>query len=116
MVKEVKQVIIIRTDLEMGKGKMIAQACHASLEAYKKSPSYIKKLWKDFGYKKIVLKVKSLEELLEIYEKVKATKIPIALIRDAGKTQLEPGTITCLALGPYYSEEIDKFTKNLKLL
>jgi len=116
MVKEVKQVIVIRTDLEMGKGKMISQACHACLEAYKKASPKIKNLWKYFGYKKVILKVKSLEELMEIYEKVKKTKIPHALIIDAGKTQLEKGTITCLAIGPYYSEEIDKFTGNLKLL
>jgi len=114
--REVKQVIIIRTDLEMGKGKMIAQACHASLEAYKKANSKIKSLWKNYGYKKVVLKVKSLEELMSIYEQIKKTKIPHALIIDAGKTQLEKGTITCLAIGPYFSDEIDKFTGHLKLL
>ncbi|MBU5682127.1 MAG: peptidyl-tRNA hydrolase Pth2 [Candidatus Aenigmatarchaeota archaeon] len=116
MVKEIKQVIVIRTDLEMGKGKMISQACHASLEAYKLAPPYFKNKWKFFGYKKVVLKVSSLEELLKIYEEAKKEKIPCVLIKDAGKTQLESGTITCVALGPYYSEKIDKITKNLKLL
>lgn len=116
MVKEIKQVIVIRTDIEMSKGKMIAQACHASLEAYKASSSYFKRKWKEFGFKKIVLKVSNLEELLKIYQEAKKMKLPCAIIRDAGKTQLEEGTITCIAIGPHYSEKIDKITGKLKLL
>ncbi|MEM0242887.1 MAG: peptidyl-tRNA hydrolase Pth2 [Candidatus Aenigmatarchaeota archaeon] len=116
MVREIKQVIVIRNDLEMGKGKMVAQACHASIEAYKKAPLYFKILWKFFGNKKVVLKVNSLDELIEVFKKTKEMKLPYALIRDAGKTQLKEGTITCIAIGPYYSEKIDKVTGNLKLL
>lgn len=113
---EIKQVIVVRKDLDIGKGKLIAQACHASLEAYKLASKKIIKEWEKQGSKKVVLKVKSLDELLQVYEKAKEAKLPVALISDAGKTQLEKGTITCLAIGPYYSEEIDKITGNLKLL
>lgn len=116
MIREVKQVIVIRNDLEMSKGKVIVQACHASLEAYKRAPFYFKFFWKFFGYKKVVLKVNSLNELIKIFEKSKKMRLPCALIIDAGKTQLEKGTITCVAIGPYYSEKIDKITGNLKLL
>ncbi|MEM0480598.1 MAG: peptidyl-tRNA hydrolase Pth2 [Candidatus Aenigmatarchaeota archaeon] len=113
---EIKQVIVIRTDLKMGKGKLVAQACHASLEAYKLAKKEIIEEWEKQGSKKVVLKVSSLEELLKIYENAKKENLPVALIRDAGKTQLEEGTITCLAIGPEYSEKIDKITGNLKLL
>ncbi|BDH80058.1 MAG TPA: aminoacyl-tRNA hydrolase [Methanothermobacter sp.] len=111
-----KQVIIIRTDLKMGKGKIAAQACHASIESYKRTtPEKVKK-WENEGSKKIILKVENLEELMEIYEALKKTKIPHYLVRDAGHTQLPPGTITALGIGPDDDEKIDKITKHLKLL
>jgi PTH2 family peptidyl-tRNA hydrolase len=113
---EIKQVIIIRKDLKMSMGKAIAQACHASIEAYKSSDKKIIKKWEESGSKKVVLKVNSLEELLKIYEEAKKSGLVVSLIRDAGKTELEEGTITCIAIGPDYSEKIDKITGNLKLL
>jgi PTH2 family peptidyl-tRNA hydrolase len=113
---EIKQVIVIRKDLKMSLGKAIAQACHAAIEAYKNSNKEIVKKWEESGSKKVVLKVNSLEELLKIYEEAKKNGLVVSLIRDAGKTQLEEGTITCIAIGPDYSEKIDKITGNLKLL
>jgi PTH2 family peptidyl-tRNA hydrolase len=100
----------------MGMGKAIAQACHASIEAYKNSNKEIIKKWEESGSKKVILKVNSLEELLKIYEEAKKSGLVVSLIRDAGKTELEEGTITCIAIGPDYSEKIDKITGNLKLL
>jgi len=111
-----KQVIIIRTDLKMGKGKLATQACHASLESFKRTPNEKIKKWEKEGSKKIILKVKNLEELIEIYETVKKKKIPHYLVRDAGRTQLPPGTITALGIGPDDDEKIDKITSHLKLL
>lgn len=116
MVKEIKQVIVIRKDIDMSIGKIISQACHASLEAYKLSSPYFKQHWKKFGYKKVILKVFNLNELLKIYQEAKRIGLPCAIIKDAGKTQVEKGTITCVAIGPHYSEKIDKVTGNLKLL
>ena len=57
-----KQVIIMRNDLKMGKGKIAAQACHASIAAYKKADPLKIKLWERDGAKKVVLKVNSLKE------------------------------------------------------
>ena len=113
-----KQAIVIRSDLQMGRGKAAAQASHASLSAYKKcereNPDDAHS-WEEEGQKKIVLKVGSEEELLSLYERMKK-EIPCALIRDAGHTQLEPGTITCFGAGPAEESLINKYTKELKLL
>lgn len=115
----IKQAIVIRTDVKMGKGKMCAQVAHASLSAYKEVVKRNKKIaeeWEKEGMKKIVLKVKNLNELLEYYEKCAEAGIPISLIRDAGHTQVEPGTITCFGAGPWNEEKIDMILGKLKLL
>ena len=114
-----KQVILIRTDLGMGKGKLIAQGAHASIMAYKKTVKKFPEIamqWEMEGQKKIVLKVESEEELLYYFQQAKDNGIPSELIRDAGKTQLEPNTITCFAAGPWNEQELDKLFGKLKLL
>lgn len=110
-----KQAIIIRADLALGKGKAAAQAAHASLEAYKKAKRDDIEEWECEGQKKVVLKVSGEKELLEIFVSAKKEKVPAALIRDAGKTQIEPGTLTCVGLGPASDEKIDKLSGRLKL-
>ena|SRR3989338_4898827 len=111
-----KQVIIIRNDLKLGKGKIAAQAAHASLEAYKKADKGAILSWENTGVKKIVLKVESEKELLEIFEQLKSIKMKPALIKDAGLTEVEPGTITCLGVGPVQEKDVDKITGRLKML
>jgi len=114
-----KQTIVVRADLQMGKGKLAAQSSHASLSAYKKVAKAhpdIARAWEDEGQKKIVLKVGSESELLDFYNKGKAAGIPCELIRDAGHTQLEPGTLTCFAAGPWDEAELDAIFGKLKLL
>lgn len=111
-----KQVMIVRKDLDMGKGKIAAQASHASLEAYKKADSGARKEWERGGSKKVVLKVNSLEELEAVYGQAKKTGLPCALIRDAGRTQLEAGTPTAVGIGPADEKEIDRITGKLKML
>lgn len=113
-----KQAIIVRSDLGLGKGKLAGQSAHASLSAYqlalKRDPDAVSQ-WEEEGQKKVVLKVGSEEELLSLYEKMKR-EIPCALIRDAGKTQIEPGTLTCFGAGPADESLINRHTKELKLL
>lgn len=117
MMDEIKQVIIIRSDLRMGKGKMVAQGCHAAVRAYvearERTPSIVRE-WELSGEKKIVLKA-SLEEMTRLYNEIQH-KLPCALIRDAGLTQLEPGTVTALAIGPAKASDVDPLTGSLKLL
>ncbi len=118
-VDELKQVIILRSDLEMGRGKMVAQGAHASLMSYfeaEKKDSRIAKAWIDEGEKKIVLKVSDEEALKKLYAAFSYKGVPCALVSDAGLTELPPGTKTALGVGPWKEAEIDAFTRALKLL
>ena len=111
-----KQVILVRTDLKLSKGKMAVQACHASVDAVLKSSRRKVDSWRKEGMKKSVLKVKDRKELFEYKKKANSLGLKTALITDAGRTHLEPGTITCLAIGPDKEKEIDKVTGELKLI
>ena len=116
---EIKQAIIIRSDLEMSKGKTAAQAAHASLMSYfeaERQDKQIAREWLDTGEKKIVLKVSDEDSLTKLYNAFKFKKVPCALVTDAGLTEIPPGSKTALGIGPWRSEEIDLFTKQLKLL
>ena len=112
-----KQVMIVRADLKMGKGKIAAQCCHASIGAYKKADdSKIRKWELGSAYAKVVLKVNSLEELMNLTKEAIKEGIPYYLVVDAGRTQIPSSTITVLGLGPDENEVIDKITGDLKLL
>ncbi|MFH1398791.1 MAG: peptidyl-tRNA hydrolase Pth2 [Candidatus Woesearchaeota archaeon] len=116
MGKEWKQVILVRMDLKMPKGKLAAQVGHASVGAMLESPKDVVKEWLGSGGKKVVLKVKDEAELLSFEKLARREKLKTALIQDAGHTVLEPGTITCLGIGPDAEEKIDKVTGRLKML
>lgn len=111
-----KQVIVVRRDLKLSPGKLAVQVAHASLEAYRRAGEGDKRAWEDEGAKKVVVKVPDLKSLLEIQEKTRKMKLPHALIKDAGRTELPPGTVTALGIGPSPSKDIDRVTKDLKLL
>ena len=111
-----KQVIIIRKDLKVGKGKLIIHCVHAAVGALRASDEIIANSWENAGAKKVLLKVNDLKELMSIKKKVSDTKIPYYLVKDAGLTQLKPGTVTALGIGPYDEKKIDKVTGKLKLL
>jgi len=114
--KHFKQVIVVREDIDMSVGKMCVQCCHASLGSVKEAKREIVKKWEEEGAKKVVLKVESEKKLKNLFKKAKSEKIPCFLVKDAGLTQLHPGTTTCLGIGPAEEKEIDKITGNLKLL
>lgn len=111
-----KQMIIIRTDLEMSVGKKCTQACHASIGSYEKTPQAILKAWKGEGQKKVLLEVNSKKELVDLYKKSKELELPCFLVKDAGLTELEPGTATAMGIGPDKEEKINKVTGSVKLL
>lgn len=111
-----KQVIVVRLDLGMSVGKLAAQACHASLGSYVKAGLVSRKAWDLEGGKKVVLGCESLDELRLIEVKARDAKLPHLSIKDAGHTELKPGTVTALGIGPAKEEEIDKITGKLKLL
>jgi len=111
---EYKQVIVVRQDLKLPKGKMAAQAAHASVGALLKSHRDDIKKWQEQGMKKVVLKVKDEEELLDYKKKAEDAGLVVSLIEDAGHTVVKPGTITCFGIGPAPEQKIDKITGNLK--
>jgi peptidyl-tRNA hydrolase, PTH2 family len=113
-------VIVVRSDLKMGKGKVAAQVAHAALDAAevarRKHPGWYES-WREQGQAKVVLKTDGGEAALEELQKQARTMgLPVSLIQDRGLTQLDPGTTTCLGVGPGPSDEIDKVTGKLKLL
>ena len=134
-----KQVIVMRTDLNMRKGKMIAQGAHASLKAIidQGSISYDREEglggpgrqsldipitedldgWLNGNFKKICVQVDSEEKLLAIYDKAVDLGLPHALITDNGLTEFNGvPTMTCIAVGPARDDLIDQVTGGLKLL
>lgn len=114
-----KMVIVMRTDLNMSVGKMIAQACHAAVgcsEEAKRSQTKHWRRWMDEGAKKVALQADSLEELEELATKAESLNITYVLIQDAGHTEVAPGTTTCLGIGPHQEQFIDKVTGSLPLL
>lgn len=114
-----KQVIVINTSLGMGTGKVAAQAAHASLGSYERTrdsaPSDVE-AWKREGQKKVVLKGESAEHLRDLRRDAEVKGIPCYLVEDAGLTQLSPGSVTALGIGPAPADGIDVLTGDLKLL
>ena len=108
-----KQVILIRTDLKLPKGKAAAQVAHASVKAVLNSSSDNVDEWDLQGMKKIVLKVADEKELLQMQQKAKRAGLVASLITDAGKTVIAPGTKTCVGIGPDREDIIDGVTGEL---
>ncbi|MEK6949752.1 MAG: peptidyl-tRNA hydrolase Pth2 [Nanoarchaeota archaeon] len=111
-----KQVILVRQDLKLPKGKLSAQVAHASLECALKSDKKLMEKWREQGSKKIILKVEDEKELFKYMSMLENEGIKVALIKDAGHTVVEPGTITCLGAGPDLEDKIDKITGKLKMV
>lgn len=112
---ELKQALVVREDLDMSKGKMISQACHASLGAYKKAPAGNQKEWEGAGAKKVVLDPGD-RELSDILQRAKDRGLPAYMVEDAGMTELEPGTATAVGIGPAEEDKIDAITGDFKLI
>jgi PTH2 family peptidyl-tRNA hydrolase len=113
---EYKQCIVVRTDIRLSPGKLAAQVAHAAISACEYAEPRVRKAWLNEGQKKVVLKVQTLDELFELKEEARRVDLPAALITDAGLTEVPPGTITALGIGPAKSEELDKITGHLPLL
>ena len=115
---EYKLVVVIRDDLKLSPGKLSVQVAHASVSCAMKAKSTKTKIFNDWfseGQRKIVLKVGDLKELEDIEKKAKSKGLMTEKIMDAGLTEVPPGTITCLGIGPARAEDVDKVTGHLKL-
>ena len=116
---EYKQIIVFRSDLKLSKGKIAAQAGHAAVSAAQEAHNRNRSWWDAWlfeGQRKVAVKVKDEKELLELEEQAKELGLPKALIVDRGLTEIPPGTVTCLGIGPAPVEKIDRITGMLKLL
>ena len=116
---EYKMCIVLRMDLGMSTGKLIAQAAHAAVgasELGKKENHKAWRRWRDEGAKKVALEAESLEEIEGLAEKANKLDIVNILIKDAGHTEVPPGTVTALGLGPDRSDLLDKVTGSLPLI
>jgi PTH2 family peptidyl-tRNA hydrolase len=115
---ELKQVLILRKDLKMSKGKAAAQASHAAVGAaiklMRQNPTLFNKWWNG-GQMKVVLAVESETQLEDVESRIRRLGAFVTKINDAGRTQLPPGTATALGIGPHNQMDIEKITSTLKL-
>lgn len=117
--QQLKLVLVIRTDLKLSKGKTCSQVAHAAVACFKTAldtNAPLANKWLMFGQPKIVLKVESLSQLESLQKQAEESNVISALVKDAGRTQISPGTVTCLGLGPDYDDKLDAIVKDLKLL
>lgn len=107
-----KQALIFRKDLKLSAGKMVAQGAHAALAAYSLTKPEERKAWAESGHTKIVLAAADAAALELLEARAMGADLPVFLVHDAGRTEVTPGTATCLAIGP---GEIDSITGALPL-
>ncbi len=100
----------------MSKGKTAAQVSHASVDCILKTHKDLIEEWRGQGMKKIILKVKDKKELIKYKKLAEDANISNCLITDAGHTEVEPGTVTCIGIGPDDENKIDRITGELKML
>jgi PTH2 family peptidyl-tRNA hydrolase len=114
-----KLVVAVRRDLDMGKGKIAVQVGHASITAAEETRRHHPEWWKAWyneGQCKVVVKVNSEADLTDLKQQADDIGLPSAIVQDRGLTQVEPGTATCVGIGPAPSDLVDKITGTLPLL
>lgn len=123
-----KQVIVMRTDLNMRKGKMVAQGAHATLgimiEHRSINANDVQVIvdarmlkWFNTGMKKICVGIDSEQGLLDLYEQARQAGLHVSSVMDAGHTEFHGvPTLTCIAIGPDEDALVNKITGHLKLL
>ncbi|HIH43635.1 MAG TPA: peptidyl-tRNA hydrolase [Candidatus Methanoperedenaceae archaeon] len=116
MSPEYKQCIVVREDLRLSRGKLAVQVAHASISAFEVTDRRAREEWKEGGQKKVVLAVPGLAELIKLKQEAGSMGLPVALITDAGLTEIPAGTVTALGIGPAPASELDRVTGRLKLL
>merc|ERR1712230_46302 len=117
--EECKMVLVVRTDLNMTKGKIAAQCGHATLACYKSllhaNPALVRH-WERTGQAKIAVQCRSEEDLQLLQASAQSLGVCARSIQDAGRTQVDPGTTTVLGIGPAPVRIVNQVTGHLKLL
>lgn len=128
--RQAKQVIVMRTDLNMRKGKMVAQGAHASLKAFLHAERATEprdgsehpwdaplRAWNESGTAKICVGVDSEDELIRVLSEAAKAGLPVSIVTDAGHTEFHGvPTRTCIAIGPCWADRVDPITGELRLL
>ncbi|HOT06745.1 MAG: Peptidyl-tRNA hydrolase [Methanosaeta sp. PtaB.Bin039] len=112
---EYKQCIVVREDLKLSAGKLAVQVAHAAIMSLERTDRDMAERWKREGQKKVVLRVKDAEALHRLKYEADRLAIPAAIVVDAGLTEIPPGTVTCLGLGPASQSDLDRVTGRLSL-
>ena len=111
-----KQVLVVNSALALPPGKMAAQVAHASIAAFLSANNANREKWLDVGMPKIVLDGETEAQLNLLLGQAREAGVAVYLVRDAGRTVIPEGTVTCLGIGPAPDEEIDALTGALALL
>lgn len=114
-----KLVVVVRRDLKLSPGKLAVQVGHAAVECALKARTNSEKAfkkWKSEGQKKVVVRVDTERELRDLKAEADRLGLPASLITDAGLTEVPPGTVTVLGIGPGPNAQIDPLTGHLPLL
>jgi peptidyl-tRNA hydrolase len=111
-----KQAIVVNEALKLPRGKLAAQVAHASVGAFLEASLTAQQCWLEAGMPKVVLQCDSDSTLFDLEKLANESGLPAMLIRDAGHTVVEAGTITCLGIGPAEIEAIDRLTGAMKLV
>lgn len=116
---ETKLAVAVRTDLGMGRGKIAAQVGHASVMALERvrasHPGWAAE-WLESGQAKVVVRAAGPKELQGLRARAVDLGVPWSEVADAGRTQLEPGTVTCIGFGPAPAPVVDRVTGEQRLL
>lgn len=113
-----KLVIVVRRDIRLSPGKMAAQVAHASVDCALKAKADAEKTfkkWKSEGQKKVVVRVDSERDLYDLKMAAEGRGLVTSLISDAGLTEVPPGTVTVLGIGPGPNAQVDQITGKLPL-
>jgi PTH2 family peptidyl-tRNA hydrolase len=115
---EYKLVVVVRTDLGISKGKMAVQVAHAAVNCAlksKKSDTSNFNKWFGEGQKKVVVKGPNESALQDLQRRAREVGLISSLVTDAGLTEVPPGTVTCLGIGPAPDSKIDSITGDYAL-
>lgn len=115
---QTKMVLVVRTDINMKPGKVASQCAHAAVACYQASSTRnpeLTRIWEAVGQPKVVLRCSGETTFYSLESRATKHKLIHALIKDAGRTELQPGTKTVLGIGPGKVEDVDAVTGHLKL-
>ena len=117
---EYKMVLVLRGELRLTPGKAAVQAAHAAVmlvddSGRGRAPAELLRAWRSQGARKIAVLAPTLDAMRELERAARARNLATAWVEDAGYTEVAPGTVTCLGIGPARASDVDAVTGDLPL-